>query len=154
MWARAIVFSIGFSVLLPGAMASLDAALRESEVARLQFREVGVDEAFRTLSAMSRDATDDEGGVNIVYMGPEGEAAPKVTLSLRRVSLYDAIRFITDATGLHFRIDDNAVIISDQPFRSERIITRFYPVQPTFMDVIRGGREKEEPQPRRDPFGW
>lgn len=127
--------------------------VRETVIPRVQYRDVGVDEAFDDLVEAARSADPSGQGVNIVYHGPQGEDARRITLSLRRISLYDAIRYITQVAGLYYRIDDNAVFISDEPFRPERIITRIYPVQPTFMDVIRAGQEKEEP-PRRDPFFW
>ncbi len=128
--------------------------VRETTIPTVQYRDLGVDSAFEQLSEASRTADPEGHGVNIVYSGPEGDAAPRITMSLRRVTLYDAIRYITQVAGLYYRIDDNAVIISDEPFRADRITTRIYPVQPTFMDVIRGGKEKEEPPPRRDPFFW
>jgi general secretion pathway protein D len=127
--------------------------VRATVIPIVQYRDLGADDAFEQLSAFSRAADPEGAGVNIVYRGPQGDAAPRITLSLRRVSLYDAIRYITQVAGLHYRLDENAVIISDQPFRPDRIVTRIYPVQPTFMDLIRAGQEEEEP-PRRDPFFW
>ncbi len=124
--------------------------VRETVVPRVEYRDEGVDRAFEHLSNRSRELDPEGRGINIIYRGPDGDAAPRITLSLRRISLYEAIRYITQVAGLHYRIDDNAVFISDEPFRPDRIITRFYPVQPIFMDIIRSD-QKEEP-PRRDPF--
>ncbi|HRZ13750.1 MAG TPA: hypothetical protein P5567_15005 [Kiritimatiellia bacterium] len=64
-----------------------------------------------------------------------------ITLSLRRVSLLDAIKYITDIANLKFRIEDNVVIITPANVAVGRIITRMYPVQPSILDVI---VEKEE----------
>ncbi len=126
--------------------------VRGTVIPQVQYRDVGADAVFEDLAEAAREADPEGRGVNIVYNGPEGDAARRITLSLRRISLYDAIRYITQVAGLYYRIDDNAVFISDEPFRSDRITTRIYPVQPTFMDVIRGGEKEEEP--RRDPFFW
>ncbi len=132
---------------------SVGELVRETVIPRIQYRDMGADAVFNDLAEASREADPEGVGVNIVYHGPEGDDARRITLSLRRISLYDAIRYITQVAGLHYRIDDNAVFISDQPFQPERVTTRIYPVQPTFMDVIRAGKEEEEP-PRRDPFFW
>ena len=64
-----------------------------------------------------------------------------ITLSLRRVSLLDAIKYITDIANLKYRIEDNVVIITPANVPVGRIITRMYPVQPSILDVI---VEKEE----------
>lgn len=136
----------------PAAGRSARELVRAMNLPGVEYRDARISDAFEQLADAARDADPDEVGVNIVYRGPTGEAAPRVTMSLRRVSLYDAIRYLAQVAGLYYRIDDNAVIISDEPFRPDRIITRMYPVQPTFMDVIRGGQEQEaEP---RERFFW
>lgn len=70
-----------------------------------------------------------------------GSAVKTITLNLRRISLLDAIKYITEVAGLKYRIEDNAVIITPLNAPSGRIITRMYRVQPTLLDVI---VEKEE----------
>ena len=61
---------------------------------------------------------------------------PTITLNLRRISLLDAIRYITEVAQLKFRLEGNAVIITPEGVVSGRVVTRFYPVQPSFLDVI------------------
>lgn len=68
-----------------------------------------------------------------------------ITLNLRRISLLDAIKYITEVAGLKFRVEDNAVIITPAGVVSGRVITRMYPVQPSILDVIiERGEEKQE----------
>jgi general secretion pathway protein D len=59
-----------------------------------------------------------------------------ITLNLRRISMLDAIKYITEVAGLKYRIEDAAVIITPIDAPVGNIITRMYPVQPSFMDVI------------------
>ena len=59
-----------------------------------------------------------------------------ITLNLRRISLLDAIKYITEVANLKFRIEDSAVMITPVDAPVGQIITRMYPVQPSFMDVI------------------
>jgi general secretion pathway protein D len=69
-----------------------------------------------------------------------------ITLNLRRISMLDAIKYITEVAGLKYRIEDSAVIITPIDAPVGNIITRMYPVQPSFMDVIveRQGASTEE----------
>ncbi|HPC19435.1 MAG: hypothetical protein KBC66_09335 [Kiritimatiellae bacterium] len=70
---------------------------------------------------------------------PAAGAAPGVrdiTLNLRRISMLDAIKYITEVAGLKYRVEEAAVIITPIDAPTGNIITRMYPVQPSFMDVI------------------
>ncbi|MFM8705004.1 MAG: hypothetical protein ACKOHG_14275, partial [Planctomycetia bacterium] len=73
-----------------------------------------LDEDFSGLPDMryfARKADPDKRGVNIVVVNPVGHAA-SLSLELRNISLYDALRYFCEAAGLSMRIDDNAVVIS------------------------------------------
>ena len=67
--------------------------------------------------------------------GSVGGVSP-ITLNLRRISMLDAIKYITEVAGLKYRIEDTAVIITRQDAPVGKIITRMYPVQPSFIDVV------------------
>lgn len=61
---------------------------------------------------------------------------PTITLNLRRISLLDAIKYITEVARLKFRLEENAVMITPEGIVSGRVITRLYPVQPSIIDVV------------------
>ncbi len=61
---------------------------------------------------------------------------PTITLNLRRISLMEAIRYITEVAGLKFRVEESAVIITPAGIVTGRVVTRLYPVQPSFQDII------------------
>ncbi len=73
----------------------------------------------------------------------ETSSIPTITLNLRRISLLDAIKYITEVARLKFRLEENAVMITPEGVVSGRVVTRLYPVQPSILDVI---VEKEEAQ--------
>jgi general secretion pathway protein D len=50
--------------------------------------------------------------------------------------MLDAIKYITEVANLKYRIEDSAVIITPVDAPVGNIVTRMYPVQPSFMDVI------------------
>lgn len=61
---------------------------------------------------------------------------PTITLNLRRISLLDSLKIITEVAGLRYRIDGNVVIITPVNVALGPVVTRLYPVQPTLLDVI------------------
>lgn len=67
---------------------------------------------------------------------PALSSIPTITLNLRRVTLLDALRYITEVAGLKFRVEQSAVIITPAGYVSGEVFTRMYPVQPSILDVI------------------
>ena len=78
--------------------------------------------------------------------GGGGSSIPTITLNLRRISLIDALKIITEVSNLRYRIDGNVVIITPAGVATGVIITRMYPVQPSIIDVIveRGSEQTEK----------
>ncbi|HMP75902.1 MAG TPA: hypothetical protein PKE12_06370 [Kiritimatiellia bacterium] len=70
------------------------------------------------------------------FSAPAASGVPSITLTLRRISLLDAIKFITEVARLKFRIEENVVMITPENMPSGRVVTRMYPVQPSILDVI------------------
>ncbi|MFA5043811.1 MAG: hypothetical protein WC381_10525 [Kiritimatiellia bacterium] len=63
---------------------------------------------------------------------------PSVTLSLRNITLIDAIKYITEVTGLKYRIEENVVVITPSDYLVGELITRTYKVQPNIAETIMG----------------
>ena len=80
---------------------------------------------------------DDFGAPMPASTGGGGAAGVRdITLNLRRITMLDAIKYITEVAGLKYRIEDSAVMITPLDAPVGNIVTRMYPVQPSFMDVI------------------
>ncbi|NCC50239.1 MAG: hypothetical protein EOM20_03390 [Spartobacteria bacterium] len=79
-----------------------------------------------------------------------GSSVPTITLNLRRISLHDALKIITEVAGLRYRIDGNVVIITPSDYVAGTVITRMYPVQPSFLDVV----IQREEESQRDTGGF
>ena len=68
----------------------------------------------------------------------------RITLHLRRVSMWDGLKYITGMAGLTFRIDGSVIVIKRKGAR-EDIVTKFYPVDPTlFQERIRTIRNAQQ----------
>lgn len=81
-----------------------------------------------------------------------GSSIPSITLNLRRISLLEAIRYITEVAGLKFRVEDSVVLITPAGVVQGRVVTRLYPVQPSFMDVV-GSQEAPDAPAAAGGFG-
>jgi len=71
-------------------------------------------------------------------------STPTITLNLRRISLHDALKIITEVSGLRYRIDGNVVIITPVDYVAGTVVTRMYPVQPSFLDVVISREEEDD----------
>ena len=87
---------------------------------------------------------------NVIAPTPEGElvsegatiampGALKVPgMHLRSITLIDALKYVTEVTGLKYRVEENAVVITpiDMPYGD--LVTRQYKVQPSIAETIMG----------------
>ncbi|MGA0332347.1 MAG: hypothetical protein ACO3NW_00145 [Kiritimatiellia bacterium] len=75
------------------------------------------------------------GGLSTPAAGA-ASAIPPVTLKLRNVTLLDALKTVTEISGLYYRVERNMVIIEREG--KGRLITRFFPVDPTRWIQVSG----------------
>ena len=91
-------------------------------------------DGFGEFGGAAGDGFGDLGGASEV--APDTSGIPTITLNLRRISLLDAIKYITEVARLKYRLEENAVMITPEGVVSGRVITRLYPVQPSIIDVV------------------
>jgi hypothetical protein len=83
---------------------ALEKGLRQEIISDVDFANAPFAEAVDMLSQ--------EGQVNIVIAVQMD--LPVISLKLRSIPLYDAIRYLTEVSELTFRIDDHAVVITEK----------------------------------------
>lgn len=96
---------------------------------------------------------DDFGAAPQAPFGGGSSSVPPITLNLRNVSMDDAIKYITEVARLKYRVENTAVIITSKDAPIGNIITRMYPVQPSFMDVVVQRTEMSAEDHERDFVG-
>ena len=79
---------------------------------------------------------------------PSSATVP-ITLTLRRVTLLDAIRYVTDVANLKYRVEETAVIITPQG-TVDNVVTRLYPVQPNIIEITSTQAKPEEGTTRNE----
>ena len=63
---------------------------------------------------------------------------PEVTFSARYITLFNALKVITDVAGLRWRVDGEIVmIVPKEGDNTEPMELRMYPVEPTFIEKVR-----------------
>jgi general secretion pathway protein D len=78
----------------------------------MTFEDASLNDVIRFISTTSRELDEDKAGVNILYMvsGDDDRSAP-ITVNLSQISVMDALRFVTEISGVHYRLDRGVVII-------------------------------------------
>jgi len=66
-------------------------------------------------------------------------SVPAITMTMRNISLMDAIKYITDIAGLKYRIEERVVIIHRSDIALGELETRTYKVLPSTIEVMTGG---------------
>lgn len=142
----------------PGSRRLLE-KLNRIMIPQLDFRQANIHDVISYIDqqaqAADTESPPNERGVNIVLhlRRPGASAAPSsyetdpfalptdrsistspdvptVTLALRNVYLLDAIKFITEMTGLKYRIENDVVVITPADVVVGEVVTQTYKVQP------------------------
>ena len=74
-------------------------------IPELNFREATAQDVMAFLQKESQN------NVNFVWLVPAGTAVPAITLNLRKVPLSAVLHYVTELTGLRYRVDPHAVAI-------------------------------------------
>ncbi|MBM4155798.1 MAG: hypothetical protein FJ221_12335 [Lentisphaerae bacterium] len=124
--------------------------------------DVGVGAAAPTDGAVAADpfaaaapAADPAADPFAAAAGGDGAGAsgvPAITLNLRRVTLLDAIRYVTEVANLKYRIEENAVIITPANAVQGNVVTRLYPVQPSIVEIVTTKSATDNAQQNRGEF--
>jgi len=124
--------------------------MEQIKIPEVDLRQANMRDVVRFLQDTSRDLDPDKQGINFVLKLPDDTAAPGasetadndtetnvplVTFSARYISLLEALKFITDVTGLRYRIEGRTVVIAPvgPPICS---ITRIYNIPPRIFSIV------------------
>ena len=72
----------------------------------------------------------------------------RLTMILRRISLLEALKIVTEFADLKFRIDNRVVFITPKNALVDPLETRVYPVQPSLIQVIVNSSDDDQAQDR------
>ncbi len=112
--------------------------LEQTMIPEFDFREAKLADISKFLEKTLAEAAPTEKPVPVdaSAVTDENGRPPTVTLSLRRVSALNALKYVTEVADSKFRFDGDKVIIEPQNASvAGRVVTRLYPVQPALLDA-------------------
>jgi general secretion pathway protein D len=96
------------------AIAAMTERLQAITVPSLDFRDANIKDVVLFLTETCRRLDSNKRGVNILLLGMEGSAAAdqnNITISIRDMSLYEALQYIVEMASLKFDVQPKAVAI-------------------------------------------
>lgn len=126
--------------------------LRDLRIAQIDFSGATVEEVLEYLRVRARDLDPTEKGIDFVFNAPSDQTLPTVTLNLRNVPLEEVLRYMTDITGLTYKVEEFAVRIVSPAQDSVNLISKSYRVPPDFITGAPVGNSAASTTPA-DPFG-
>jgi hypothetical protein len=95
------------------AKAKLEERLRRTVLESLELKEAKFQDVVKTLAYAPCEDDPNGAPLNIVVAPAQLlEQLPTITINLRNIPLYDAIRYVTEVAAATFRVDDHAVVIT------------------------------------------
>jgi hypothetical protein len=104
--------AIAYLRLIQAQRAALESPLQKMIVPKVEFREAAMPDVLKFLQEVSGSLTADKRPLSFVLQLPAGVPPPTVTLSLQQVPMLDLLRYVTAATGLAYKVEPHAVVIS------------------------------------------
>jgi len=95
--------------------ANLKGQIDNIIIPEVNVRGAGVADVIEFLQAESQKVSGAGIPINFVWQAPDNLKTAKVTLNLRRVSLADVLKYVTESVGLRYRVDAYAVVICQPP---------------------------------------
>ncbi len=85
-------------------------------IPHMEFKEAPVAQVLAWLNDAAREAdtnsAPEERGINLLFQADSGKEMPTVTMRLRHIRVRDALAYITELTGLQYRVEDRIVLVS------------------------------------------
>lgn len=142
-----LLLILGLSV----AQAGMRQVARSIVVPEFKAEEATPAAVFEQVRTLSKTLDPGKQGVNFIFQmtaaGKNVLQQPGVTMDLSNISVEKLIEYVCLASGLHYRFDDNAIIIADQALPESGMRTRVFNVAPGVVDP-------ERTRPKAKSIDW
>lgn len=153
-WARPRVVGKGEESMGNGTQDQVIERLRDIFIPKVEFRDLPLSQVVEALSEISTQHAENENGLNIVLIDPQGRD-PKVSILLRRLSLLRVMDFVVESVGFEYDPQEDAVVIRPRQGPGFGLETAFYPVSRSTLIRLTGIHEAALAEPADalvDPF--
>ena len=125
--------------------------LRSLIFPQVDFGGATLDEVAELLRVRSRDLDPQGTGINFILNVPPEARDKPISLNLRDVPMEEVLRYVSEMSGVGYKVDDHAVTFVSISERSGAIISRSFRVPPDFIQNAPAG-DVAAAAPA-DPFG-
>ena len=125
--------------------------LRSLIFPQVDFGGATLDEVAELLRVRSRDLDPQGTGINFILNVPPEARDKPISLNLRDVPMEEVLRYVSEMSGVSYKVDDHAVTFVSISERSGAIISRSFRVPPDFIQNAPAG-DAGAAAPA-DPFG-
>ncbi len=103
----------------------------------IEFEDADIFAVIRQLNRLSKRYDPDKAGVTIVsgFDKTTAEQLPKVTMSFSKIPMGEVLRYLCQATGLKYKVDESAIIIG---VNVDTMRTAYFPVRGDLIAGITG----------------
>lgn len=125
---------------------------------QVQFAGASIEEAIEFLRVKSRDLDVEETdpakkGVNIILKAGDTPITNSISLDLSDVPMVEALRYVTELSGMKYKVEPYAVLIVPVSDATQEQYTRIYKVNPDFLSLgVGAGGAAAAPAAGADPF--
>jgi general secretion pathway protein D len=153
-WSRPRVFGKGVESTSNGTQEQVLERLKGIFIPKVEFRDLPLSQVIEALSEISTQHVEEENGLNIVLIDPQGRD-PKVSILLRRLSLLRVMDFVVESVGFEYDPQEDAVVIRPRQGPGFGLETAFYPVSRSTLIRLTGIHDAVLAEPADalvDPF--
>ena len=133
-----------------GGREAITEKLRTLIFPRVEFSGATLDEVVELLRVRSKDVDPGGSGISFVVNVPADARNKPVSLDLFNVPIEEVIRYVSEMSGVSYKVDDNAVIFVSLSERENSMIARSFQVPP---DFIQSAPVNDAGAAPADPFG-
>jgi|UniRef100_UPI0037830123 general secretion pathway protein D len=134
-----------------GGREKITQKLRTLIFPQVDFAGATLDEVAELLRVRSRDLDPQGAGINFILNVPPESRNKPISLNLRDVPMEEVLRYVSEMSGVSYKVDDHAVTFVSLSERSGVIISRSFRVPPDFIQNAPAG-DAGAAAPA-DPFG-
>lgn len=118
---------------------------------QVEFAGATLGEVAELLRVRSRDLDPQGSGVSFILNVPQDAAEKPISLNLTNMPMEEVLRYVSDACGVSYKVEDHAVMFVSISERNNAITTRTFRVPPDFLQNAPAG--DQTPAAPLDPFG-
>ncbi len=140
------------SVIAKGGRESIMAKLRDIKIERIDFSGAALEEVLEYLRVRARDLDPQGKGIDFVVGVPKDLPLKPVSLNLTNVPIEEVLRYVTEVSGVSYRVEEYAVRIVSLSDTNQSIISKTYRVPPNFISTAPTEPAAGATAPAADPF--